>query len=285
MAGCGLLAGRKQTSGRLHLPSIQAPLCIRCATAGQNLNQKMSNCSDDGNSKRPFADSTVVIVSGRNHQQTWKSMGRMVVDNKRCASCSCISPRDQARVVCATITRVGQMISGASRYQMPRRTQHVCRAVPAENGLFGKIRRVGVSWGLGPAPSQSGMLNVVCAPGAAPSPEHARQAESEALPPTWNRTCTLVGPPARCPTCPVQAADGSPRSSTAPPSSERSVSASQGVLKEARTWWPDPGRQEGASGDVDAGDPGVGWFPGPWCRRGRVLARQGRDGPSSPVPT
>lgn len=87
VTGCGLLAGHKQTSGRLHLPCIRAPPCIRCATTGQNLNQKISYCrGDDGNSKRPFADSTVVIVSGRNHQQMWESVGRMVMDNKRCAS-------------------------------------------------------------------------------------------------------------------------------------------------------------------------------------------------------
>ena len=87
VTGCGLLAGHKPTSGRLHLPRIRAPLCIRWATTGQNLNQKISGCrGDDGNSKRPFADSTVVIVSGRNPQQMRKSVGRMVMDNKRCAS-------------------------------------------------------------------------------------------------------------------------------------------------------------------------------------------------------
>ena len=60
----------------------------------------------------------------------------------------------------------------------------------------------------------------------------------------------------------MKAADGSLKSSNAPPSSEgtvsiQSVSASQGALKEARTWRQDPGRQEGASGDVEAGDLGA----------------------------
>lgn len=142
--------------------------------------------------------------------------------------------------------------------------------------------------GLELAPPQLVILNVVCEPGAAPFAERSRKAESQALPPSCSRTCTLVGPPPlSCQAlhvhregcrllpqeleCTSQLREGMV--------SIQSVSVSQGALKEGRTRRQDPGRQEGASGDVEAGDLGVGGFPGRWCRRGGV-----RAGMAPPLP-
>lgn len=89
---CGLSpAGSKQALGRLQLSRIWAPFCIRRTATDQNLNQKISKQrGNGGNSATPYADGTVIIVSGRNHQWLRKSVGRRMMKGRstRCLKAS-----------------------------------------------------------------------------------------------------------------------------------------------------------------------------------------------------
>lgn len=98
------------------------------------------------------------------------------------------------QVISVTTRRAGKMTLGTCSYTR-RRTRRHCRDIPAENGLFDKLRR-GCASRTSRFCTRGGfspwMLSVFWAPAPRLSPEGARNAASETLPRTQTRTCTLA---------------------------------------------------------------------------------------------